>query len=201
MKIADYPEGDNYYISTRLTGSLVREKDTKKFLVVDSIHNGFLLCSELPGYDLKEYPFENIDINPPPVGYVNKNSEACYCWKYPYRQWKQGLDTSSLRLESGYLDFNAHYFLTMLRGVYPNVESSVEKLYNKEAESVGLSRDIAIRGLEKTSRGFESRLDYKGLKGMGYLVYQPDTDLKTVEVDLYYSYMQEAIEESFKEVS
>lgn len=112
-----------------------------------------------------------LDISSPPIGYFNMSKEeakrifgdhnpdasksrAGYCYRNPAKQWKQGLRLGHLvTREPSQPDthFMGGYSLNfckpvreMILGEFPSVQEALFSLDSEEAESVAISREVAL---------------------------------------------------------
>lgn len=86
------------YAANRLAGTFVRHKGK----AVEVVDIGVMVSAlELISGELVVFPYEELDINPVPLGYANVGGKALYVSRIPLRNdWKQGARFKNLRWTS-----------------------------------------------------------------------------------------------------
>lgn len=93
-----------------------------------------------------------IDISSLTLGYFNIGMAAVYIQRHPYRRYKQGVDLNALEYRTLSKDFvyGAHDmfcqgFVEGLLDRYPSFAKAVSNMLTDKAQSVALSRDVALK--------------------------------------------------------
>lgn len=128
-------------------------------------HPMVTVCSEyfdgdgpipLDNYIEVDYTSDDFDYYMPPIGYMNYNNlaraRAQYIRRLPMRQYKQGLSPRYLKGSGLEPDGNVRMtsllcssgFRTMLLNQYPSVYEAIGLMEDQKAESVAISRVVAI---------------------------------------------------------
>ena len=186
------------YAKERLSNTVIR------------INNKVVYVSHREGwnyevYDLKSRETEvvdlrkaDVDLNPVPLGYINKGGSAYYTTRRPVRRWKQGLDQEALRVIVGDNDVRHAMVMGLLTSTsivdcienkYPSINKAVTSIAKGGCSSMAFCRSFAIGNL-KGKRGTYTLL-YKGT-GVGLVT------KKGVDLSSKYSYLKESIEEVLK---
>lgn len=187
---------DAGYASTRLTDTVVRTKDKGTPVLVHNIlmsDNGPIVnCLDVLDKKDVVIPLDELDVNPPPLGYVNHGANATYVTRMPMRKdWKQGVRTSNMSTLQGYnpIRLSLKHIGTTIIGKYPSFNSVVKAVRRaKPAQSMAFSRDFAVL--------HGDIIEYKGKFKVGKV----EEDLS---INLYdeFHWVNEALIESLGEVA
>lgn len=144
-----------------LSGSIIMFEGVP--VLVDFQSDQALLVDPVTRNTIAKEPIENLDIQPPEVGYFNyfiedhtgvKVMRAFYAYRTPIKNWKQGLTTNNTTIRSvdngDGLSPHAIYSEGFKEGLldrYPTYSEAIQKLNDtsgEKYESVAISKDIAI---------------------------------------------------------
>ncbi len=127
---------DLNYANARLVGTYVRHISGKA-IEVSALAGGRVVAKELITGLVTEFPYEELDITPIPLGYINSGGKATYIARSPMRNdWKQGARGKNLRwigfgedmpmLRDG--DIPRKAFGELVEGIFPSYMDSVRAL-------------------------------------------------------------------------
>lgn len=188
MKLYDLKDPLNLdYARTRLVGTIVTRNG--KAITIDSITNDLrVVYLSLSTGQISECSYEEIDINPVKLGYVNYNRQAVYFFRVPMRRdWKQGLRNQTLATTKGrQLDrIPSKSLAKLIEGSYPTFNKALERMTSENTRLISLafSRNFAI---DK-----ELGLFYKDK----YRIGQINSDNGTYELEPQFMWAVETLEE------
>lgn len=122
------------YAVNRIVGTFVRHKDGTAIEVI-SIQDKQVVSKELLTNKERIFPYNELDINPIPLGYANTNGAAIYLVRSPMRNdWKQGARWKNLRwIEPGREDnlsdrVPTKVLANVVHGLYPSYGDTVKAL-------------------------------------------------------------------------
>jgi len=166
------------YAKQRLLETVVRWKGNA--VMVKEITGNRVIFKILSNGTAGDCPFNELDINPVPLGYCNAGIDAQYLARIPMREdWKQGLRFNNLRNHQGHTpDISWKSIANTIEGKYPTIEEAFKSLKSPNKNSVAFSRNFAITK--------EKRLRYKGNHDVGYF-----TDVNEYTLEGKYIYLKE----------
>ncbi len=122
------------YAQNRVVGTFVRHKDGTAIEVVNIAGKQVIAKELLTGKD-RVFPYDELDINPIPLGYANTNGAAVYLARSPMRNdWKQGARWKNLRWitfggEDNFRErMPAKVLGGVVQGLYPTYNDTVKAL-------------------------------------------------------------------------
>ncbi len=123
------------YAAGRIVGTFVRHKDGTPVEVIQ-IADKTVMAKELMTSKERIFPYNELDINPIPLGYANHGGVATYVVRTPMRNdWKQGARWKNLR----WIEFNkdeapfrdrmpSKILAATIQGIYPAYADTVKAL-------------------------------------------------------------------------
>lgn len=154
MKYVSYAH-DFPYADTRLRGTIFLTKKDKVPIYVKKvdIECGHVYCLNLLTHKDFVYPYEDVDMVPPKVGYVHQSLglgvDTFFAERTPARYYKCGLNQRNVRgriynkNNTFGVDPSSSPFVKMLLGKYPKAVDSIERLVVGEAKMLPLSYNWA----------------------------------------------------------
>lgn len=139
------------YARSRLSGTVVFHKGSPVY--VYNVHSwDEVEVASCGRYSIHYYcPFNELDLNPPKLGFVNTDYQCQYLVRDPARQWKQGFRQNQISREGFRTpNINSVEMSNMYRNVYPSLDNCIELLSCGEAESQAFHKLFAISLLEKS---------------------------------------------------
>lgn len=190
MKLYDLKDPVNLdYARSRLNGTIVRTDD--RAVRVETISGrGKVVCTVLRTDEMIEVKWNNLDITPVPLGYVNSGGSAFYLTRIPMRRdWKQGLRGNNMGTSNGRLleRLSDRVLAKTIENTYPSFKEVFETMV-KEGGAI-LSRAFS-RNFSITNR---LEIEYKGRFSIGKI----DEANSTYELYPKFDWAREALEEEF----
>lgn len=141
MSVVDY-KNDYDYARSRLRNTLVRCFG-RPFYIKDircstGTARGYYTVDREEG----EVLVQELDLNPPRLGYVNAYNTSVYVQRSPTRYWKQGLDQTNTLLNG--VDLTGVPFGYSLMNKYPDYYNCFEHVVNGEVDRMAFSLDFAL---------------------------------------------------------
>lgn len=134
---------DGEYANTRLEGTLVRHKG-RAVLVLRVKEDLRAVIEDLEKEDTTEVCIDDLNLQSPPLGFVNVGSHCLYLARRPMRRdWRQGVRPNSVRALVGRVErLSTREIASCINGVFPSVDEALQIL--KEQPSVAVSRDFML---------------------------------------------------------
>lgn len=132
------------YAKQRLLETIVRVNG--KAVVVKDISSVGVLYKELVTGATNSCTYNELDINPVPLGNYNGYISCLYITRLPMREdWKQGARYNNLRDSYGNsIDFNWTSLGRTIEGIYPSISDCLNRIKKGKASSIAFSRNFAI---------------------------------------------------------
>lgn len=184
-------DGDNEYASTRLRQTIAL-LDGVPVYIRDVHSDGTVEYSGITGDGHWETTVSALDIDPFPLGYVNKGRDCHYSMRKPARYYKQGLNGSNFFCSSGFLSVHSKPVERTIMGIYPKQSECFERVYCGEYNSSAFSREF---GVGITEGNPLVNLLFKGNK-VGKARWNTLSQSVSYTLDDGRTYLQEALEES-----
>jgi hypothetical protein len=192
--MAHYFYGDDYqYAATRLCGSIVR-KDRLPIYIHSISPNGDCEYSYLNNFlGVKMGHFDEINVDPIPLGYVNCKTNSIYCFRDPARKYKQGLSSSVFRILNvrANISWKSPYLSKTIAGNYPTPEKCLEEVECGETSMKAFSRFFAVG--EKLKEGYAL---FKKDLFIGLAKYNENTEKCFFELEDKFNFLKEELEET-----
>ena len=131
------------YANTRLSGSIVM-LGNKPIVVTNVDGFGTVMSEELGTGEPVVCPLGDINVDPVPLGYLNKGSKCFYLARIPRRKdWRQGLRTRTLAvLNADVLTISHKNLAKCISGKYPTLTRCIKAL--GRVDSIAFSRKFAL---------------------------------------------------------
>jgi hypothetical protein len=146
------------YAYQRLDSTVVRiNKEAVYIQFLEGWHCNIIVLATKKNYkaDIRKVP---LDLNPIPLGYINRRNEAIYLTRKPLRKYKQGLSRDSLVVkaigEAKMAMRNKGDILLSpelskcVDNIYPSLTEAFNSVEIEKAQSVAFSRVFAINRSE-----------------------------------------------------
>lgn len=188
MKLYDLNDPLNLvYARTRLIGTIVTRKG-KAINIIDITEDFTVVFATLSTGVQSSCPWEELDITPVKLGYLNYNRNVHYIFRLPMRRdWKQGLRNSTISTVKGknIERIPSRYLAKLIEGSYPKFNKVVEHLSSEKSrvEAMAFSRNFAV------NKSME--LIYKDKFTVGKL----DNENGTYDLDPQFLWTVETLEE------
>jgi len=188
MKLYDLNDPLNLvYARTRLIGTIVTRKG-KAINVMDITEDFTVVYITLSTGTQAHCPWEELDITPVKLGYLNYNRNAHYIFRLPMRRdWKQGLRNTTMSTVKGknIERIPGRYLAKLIEGSYPKLNKVLEHLCSEKSKvsTMAFSRNFAVNKYME--------LLYKDKFTVGKL----DNDNGTYELDPTFHWVVETLEE------
>jgi len=148
--------GNDYvHANLRLNGSAVRYRNVP--MRVDEVtRDGDVVGEYLISSKRVVVKLDRVDVNPSPLGYLNKGGVAVYLSRAPMRNdWKQGTRRKNIRsVNYETRDLSWSDIGRAMKGKYPTIDECLHDIDVDGASSVAFSRSYAVDA--------RRRLLYKG---------------------------------------
>lgn len=182
--------GNDYeYAHSRLSSSIVMcGGDLLSIISVKS--DGSVVAYDVVNRQEIIVKLSDISTEPVPMGWVNYTDRCTYLNRMPARHYKQGFrGANTVMISDGRKrawDLGREILMTV-RGLYPNLDSCVETVYNEESTSKAFSRHFAVGEFGKKAK--EMPLLYKA-KQVGIV----DSKSQKVQLSNKYMFLTESLE-------
>ena len=130
------------YARSRLLGTMVFAKG--KPVVVEDCYDQHLVGFDPSTKEMFEYDWEDVDLKPPSVGYINHGTRASYLMRYPARQWKQGIRLGQFQNLPNGVRLTGPSFLKAVTHKFPKANKCVEDLLNEEKISEAFDKNFSF---------------------------------------------------------
>lgn len=182
----------------RLSGCVFRDMDGEPVYVEEVNYKttrdtSHFVCSSyyiLRDNERKIIPYEDLDLSPVPLGFMNFKGEAYFSSRLPKRISKHGLCTSnwqarSIKTGKARVELLSVPLALSIKGKYPSVSKCYELSKNEAVNSQAWCRNFAF---------YKNQIIYKDLDVVGIM----EPNLKKYELFSNYFYLKEALEESLE---
>lgn len=191
--MAHYFYGDDYpYAATRLCGSIVRKGKLPVF-IHELFSDGQCQYSYLKDFfKVEDCHFDEINVDPIPLGYVNCGTNAVYCYRDPARKYKQGLSSNVFRIlkKRASISWKSPYLNKTIPGIFPSPEQCVEQIECGEAQMRAFSRAFAVG--KKLKEGYSL---FKRDMPIGVVNYNENTNRCVFDLNEKFVFLKEELEE------
>lgn len=146
---------DEHHAQMYLVDSIIRYKNKPIFIKdVQKTERGYKLTYHYLGsleFQMVFIPNKDINFNPVPLGFLNKNKKSYYISRIPCRTWKIGLCLRNMSVVN-ILDSNEKIRIKIdskeisdtIIGKYPSYDESYEFLKKEKVECIAFSRRFSI---------------------------------------------------------
>lgn len=130
------------------------------------------------------------------LGYANQGSYACWWFRKPMKQFRQGLRIDQMSLKMSRPELAGHFrwefglpIVKMLENNYPPIEECAKALRDQMTEGAAFHKDVAL-SFDRIHQDY--LVEYRGS------IVGNTADLKTFTLLNEYKYLTEAIQEATK---
>lgn len=206
MTSVTYSPDEFEYGLSRVKNTVILRKDGEPYYIRDG-HCGKL---RLHGFPMKDghngqsvdlgVGFEDFSLEPVRLGYINdkQRRDATYVTRTAARHYKQGLNATNIRGIKFPVKLLSFGLYRAIIGKYPSKSFALEQVICGEVRASAFCRDFAFRRDKRLSEGTVV-LAYRD-RPVGTAKYNEEAGLVTYQLNESYTFLKEALEESWNNV-
>lgn len=134
-----------------LSGSIIL--DGEEPVIVNEVEQNFM-ANIIPiaanhGY-VKDLKGGDFNINPIPLGYLNRDDNSYYISRLPKRSWRQGLSRNNILTDLPWQRMLCEGFVDMAKNIYPSFKQSLGKVDSGDVKRCAFNRKFCLELNQRT---------------------------------------------------